>query len=174
MSDADPADPTPPASPTAPLIVFAIPGKWSDRTDLVARLAAAPGGYVVDGPTVRDANTGRAYGCDLRPRVPGLADAFFAAGGGRIRRADALAVGNHASVVRLTGFGGSVAAAVEMMRVATVVLAAGGIAVLVESSGLAHTADEWLNLAGGRDPGAVYWAYVTLVAGGEGGGEVAG
>ena len=168
MSDpADQPDSPPPDGPPIdpPLIVFTIPGRWRDAADFAARLAAAPGGYVADGPVVRDTNTGRTYACDVRPHDPGLAHVFFISGMGRARRADALAVGNHTAVVRLTGFGGSEAAAVEMMRVATVVVAAGGIAVLVESSGVSHTKADWMKLAGDPKPGGVYWAYVILVTG---------
>jgi hypothetical protein len=153
-----------------PLIVFTVPGKWRDAADLAAKLAATPGGYVLDGPVVRNTATGRTQAVDLLPHDPRLKDVFFLAGGGRMRRADALAVGNHASAVRLRGIGGSVAAAVEMMWLATAVLAAGGSGVLVESSGIAHTRDDWLKLAGDPQSGGRYWAYVTLVSGRAGNG----
>jgi hypothetical protein len=154
---ADPVDP--------PLIVFTIPGRWRDAADLAARLAVTPGGYVLDGPVIRDAGTGRTYAADLLPHDDKLQDVFFLAGMGRMRKADVLAVGNHATSVRVKGFGGSPAAAVEMMRVASSLLGAGGLGVLVESSGVSHNRDDWMKLAGDRDPGGRYWAYVTLVGG---------
>ncbi|HEX8911707.1 MAG TPA: hypothetical protein VF796_05065 [Humisphaera sp.] len=162
MSEAAPA-PAPHVDP--PLIVFTIPGRWADAADLAARLAATPGGYVLDGPVVRDTRTGRTYAADLLPHDDKLKDVFFLAGMGRMRKADVLAVGNHATAVRVKGFGGSAAAAVEMMRVASSLLGAGGLGVLVESSGVSHNRDDWLNLAGDRDPDGRYWAYVTLVGG---------
>jgi hypothetical protein len=166
MSDApDPVDP--------PLIVFTVPGKWRDAADFAARLAATPGGYTFDlaKAVIRNADTDRTQAAELLPRDPALKDVFFLAGGGRTRKADALAVGNHVSAVRLRGFGGSDAAAVEMMRLATAVLASGGVGVFVDSSGIAHTKDDWLKLAGDPKSGGRYWAFVTLVSGtaGDGG-----
>ena len=52
-----------------------------------------------------------------------------------------------------------------MMRVGSSVLGAGGIGVLVESSGVAHNKEDWMKLAGDREAGGRYWAYVTLVGG---------
>lgn len=152
-------------SVSPPLISFTIPGKWRDRADFVERLAQTPGGYVVDGDVVRDTKTGRAYAIELHGHDPKLKDVFFIAGMGRMRKADTLAVGKHATSVRLVGFGGSVPAAVEMVRVATSVLAAGGIAVLVDSSGVSHNREDWMKLAGDREPGGIYWIYVVLIGG---------
>jgi hypothetical protein len=63
----------------------------------------------------------------------------------------------------LTGRGGSVAAAKQIMSAAAAVLAAGGAGVFVDNSGIAHGATDWLTLLDSADDGGVYWAFVSTV-----------
>ncbi len=146
-----------------PLITLVVPGKWSNAAFLAARLEQTPGGYALGGDVVRNAATGRTYAAEVLPRADGMKHAFELAGQGRMRRSDVLAVGNHTLSLRVSGFGGSGGAAVEMMRLGASLLGAGGSGVLVETSGIAHNKEDFLKLAGDRDTGGRYWAFVTLV-----------
>ena len=65
--------------------------------------------------------------------------------------------------VCLTGPGGSIAAAKQLMAAAAAVMAAGGAGVFIDNSGIAHGATDWLALLDGADTGGVYWAFVSAV-----------
>jgi hypothetical protein len=60
----------------------------------------------------------------------------------------------------LTGLGGSIDAAKQIMAAAAAVLSAGGVGVFVDNSGIAHGATDWMKLHDGADDGGVYWAFV--------------
>jgi hypothetical protein len=65
----------------------------------------------------------------------------------------------------LTGRGGSIEAARQLMAAAAAVLTAGGAAVFIDNSGLAHGATDWFTLLESADNGGVYWAFVSTVRG---------
>ncbi|MEX2169252.1 MAG: hypothetical protein WD851_08070 [Pirellulales bacterium] len=65
--------------------------------------------------------------------------------------------------VCLTGRGGSIEAARQLMSAAAAVLAAGGAGVFVDNSGIAHGATDWLTLLDSAETGGVYWAFVSAV-----------
>jgi hypothetical protein len=55
----------------------------------------------------------------------------------------------------------------RMLRVGCALLQAGGIAVKVESTGIAHSADKWMEFARSGDLFQLYRAFVTLIKGSE-------
>jgi hypothetical protein len=63
----------------------------------------------------------------------------------------------------LSAPGGSIDAAVQVMRGAAAVLTAGGAGVFVDNSGIAHGAGDWHTLLEGAETGGVYWAFISTV-----------
>jgi hypothetical protein len=61
----------------------------------------------------------------------------------------------------LTGPGGSLQAARQLMVAAAAFVHAGAAGVFVDQSGISHGATDWLALTRDRDDGGVYWAFVT-------------
>jgi hypothetical protein len=111
---------------------------------------------------------------EVRPHDPHLANAFrFAGAYSSFSDADFEAIAGHTHCLYLIDeTGGSRDAASKMLRFASALLRAGGIAVKVESAGKSHTASEWLALAGqATSPSsaleaiALYEAFVVLVGG---------
>jgi hypothetical protein len=143
--------------------VVGIPGSWMSRPELVQALASSGDGYLLGTDTLRHADTGEIYGVDIYPYDETLRHAFALAGGRALSEDDLRRIDTHTSTLYLIGHGGSPASAHAMMRAATAVLQAGGIAVKVESSGIAHSARTWLDLTGETAPEALYQAYVSLV-----------
>jgi hypothetical protein len=72
-------------------------------------------------------------------------------------------VENYKVNICLSGRGGSMDAAKRLMEAAAAVMAAGGVGVFVDNSGIAHGATDWLKLFDGADDGGVYWAFVMAV-----------
>lgn len=118
--------------------VVAVAGPWSDRGALGPALAEATAGrWVLAGPLLLEAATGRSFEVDRDERA-----------------------------VRLAGEGGSPPAARALQRAAVACLDAGGVAVRVETSGRIHPAADWRTLAASDDPVALYEAFVALVGDG--------
>jgi hypothetical protein len=70
---------------------------------------------------------------------------------------------NYKVNICLTGPGGSITAAKQLMEAAAAILAAGGAGVFVDNSGISHGATDWLTLLSDADNGGVYWAFVSAV-----------
>lgn len=95
---------------------------------------------------------------------PALRVAFAAAGQGRMAEADLDAVDRHGTCAYLViEDGGSIDAATRLVRAAREVLLAGGLAVKVESAGVAHPAAGWLALGADPGPGDLVEAFVASV-----------
>ena len=131
-------------------------------------VAASGDGMILAGDRLFDPSSALAVRVEVVEHDPDLRDAFAHAGrlfGSR----DLDAIAAHRHVVYLAGEGGSVEAGREMMAFADALIHAGGLAVKVETSGVAHRADDWLHQSARRDThaGALFIAYVALVAGRE-------
>ncbi len=74
-------------------------------------------------------------------------------------------VSKYTFCIGLAGPGGSLEAAFQMMKAASVFVEAGGAGVFVDNSGLSHGGQDWLNMCemGGTD--SVSYAFVALVRG---------
>ncbi|MCI0333020.1 MAG: hypothetical protein L0228_07345 [Planctomycetes bacterium] len=72
-------------------------------------------------------------------------------------------VENYKVNICVTGRGGSIAAAKQLMAAAAAVMTAGGAGVFIDNSGIAHGASDWRALFDSADDGGVYWAFVMAV-----------
>jgi hypothetical protein len=70
---------------------------------------------------------------------------------------------NYKVNICVSGSGGSIAAAKQIMEAGAAVLTAGGAGVFVDNSGIAHGATDWLTLVDSADDGGVYWAFISAV-----------
>jgi hypothetical protein len=84
----------------------------------------------------------------------------------RISKKEITAVASHKVKVFVSGPGGSVESARAIVQAAAALVRAGGLGVMVDNSGNTHSPRDWLALAGDKQPGGLYWAYVGA-AGGE-------
>ncbi len=128
-----------------PQLVLCVPGPWADRREFVMSIAALDAGYLAAGPMLM--NIATKFKCEV---VFEGADArmqrAFQAAGPHWRDSEAMqAIAGHQSVVYLVGRGGSHEAANAMIEAAAVLLKAGGLGVKVESSGIAHPPERWLD-----------------------------
>lgn len=152
-----------------PRIVLCIPGSWNDAADLAGRLAEGPLRW--EGPKLRSVDGGGSFDAEFRGPDLRMRSAFQASAC-RVRpsltAADYSAIQAHRSVVYVLSdaYGRSTAAAwgLRMVEVARALLDAGGIAVKCESSGIAHSALRWRELAArSEEPWApLFDAYVRL------------
>jgi hypothetical protein len=102
---------------------------------------------------------------DVVEHDPLLAGAMRVGSRGRVPAEDLDRIARHRYTVYVRGAGGSTETARAMTDVASALLRAGGLGVLVESSGSAVGRDEWFKHADPAQPVGLYWAYVALVRG---------
>jgi len=107
--------------------------------------------------------TNQAYTLEIYERDPMLQEAFRVAGGGSISDTELAAIGQHRHTLYCLTKELSLESARRMLRVGTALLNAGGVAVKVESTGLAHNAIRWRALSASESTFDTYNAFVTLV-----------
>ena len=124
-------------------IVLCIPGPWSDRTQLVESIANHSGGYLFAGTVLLDLETNQSFELVFEGRDERMLAAFEAAGPHWKNTPEMDLISTHQSVCYIVSGGGSIDSAHSIMDAACAILNAGGLGVKVESSGLAHSPDDW-------------------------------
>lgn len=152
-----------------PRIVLCVPGTWADAAELADRLGA--GAFRWADSKLRSADGAEAFDAEFRGPDLRMKPAFQASAC-RIRpsmtAADYAAVQGHRSVLYVLSdnYGRSTAAgaASRMIEVGRALIDAGGIAVKCDSSGIAHSAARWRDLAArlGEAWAPLFDAYVRL------------
>jgi Domain of unknown function (DUF4261) len=143
--------------------VVGIPGAWISRTDIVTSIAKQSDGFLFAGGVIMNRTTQQGVKLEVYEHDPELPQAFARAGHRALTQADLDAIAAHTYTLYLVGQGGSVDAARRIMEIAVGLLKAGGIAVKVESTGIAHSARDWLTFAAHPEATALYHAYVVLI-----------
>src|SRR5438445_496863 len=124
-------------------IVLGIPGLWSEKTEILAAIVQQTDGLKFVGKLLLDTRTNKSFVVDVYEHDPTLQQAFAIAGRGLIAEQDLKAIGKHTYTLYVVGPGGTVNTALGMVELGAQLLKAGGIAVKVETAGLAHTAQNW-------------------------------
>ena len=148
-----------------PTIVIGIPGKWADRSAIVESIVKHSGGYMFAGMILMNVESKWSCKLEIYEHDPDLRRAFEIAGGGRITDAILDEIDGHTFTFYLSCDGGSFENARALMNAATAMLDCGGLAVKIESTGIAHTAERWRELNQLKLPIALMHAYVTYVGG---------
>lgn len=148
----------------APKIITCVPGMWKSRLELVDAIVTRSGGWTLEGDCLQNATSGEKFGVQVIGYDSALANAFSIAGRRSMSPDDIDAVKRHIQTVFLTGSGGTPERARDMMQATSALLKAGGLAVKVETSGVAHGPANWQALEAAPELVALYHAYVTMVA----------
>lgn len=155
MSDASPL----------PQTVLCIPGPWQTRDALVDAVVRSDSGYLFAGQILLHMPSGQSFELEFQPPDPRMAAAFRSAGPHWSGSPEMARIGEHAGVAYLVGHGGSRANAEALMLAAEALLKAGGLGVKVESSGLAHSPEDWRKLCAQHHLFSAHRAYVLYVTG---------
>ena len=150
-----------------PELVLCVPGPWSAAPDLLRPITAANSGYVFLGRTLTHVGTQSVFDVQVEDRDPRMASAFAKAGAHWVGADDLARIDAHKTVAYLIATGGSRGRAEEAMAAASVLLDAGGFAVKVETTGLAHSGDAWREFVRTRYLFSAHRALVVYVTGDE-------
>ncbi|MEM6612010.1 MAG: hypothetical protein AAF652_07105 [Cyanobacteria bacterium P01_C01_bin.72] len=154
-------------------IVLCIPTSFKNRQELAAALENKHGvEYVLMGRIFR--STVSSDSCEIeiirnRDRfssmTSSLADDFELAGQDKLDFATLQQIHNCPQIIYLTSTDSDYAGCLRIANLARVLLQVGGIAIKVESSGLAHSGEKWLTNCDSHDVFDIYSLYVVLVEG---------
>jgi hypothetical protein len=145
--------------------VLCVPGLWADRNALVSSIMGDSGGYLFVGRVLMQLETKEAFELQVEQPDPRLMNAFHAAGRHWVRAEDLARIDAHTFVLYLIAPGGSRAKAEAAMAAAGGLLRAGGLAVKVETAGIAHSRETWLEFVEKRYLFSAHRALVVYVTG---------
>ncbi len=150
-----------------PKIILCVPGKWRDSTDLVVSIAKRSDGFLFAGMVIMHIATREAAELRVRERVPGMRRAFAYAGHHWATNDDLENIDAHSMVLYLLKEGGSPDHARRAMDFANGLLRAGGLAVKVETAGVAHSPTDWLKMSERKTVLDLIRAFVVVATGEE-------
>ena len=148
-------------------VVVCIPTNFKSRQDIAAALHSKYGtDYVFLGRVLRAIASDVSCEIDICNADADLAHAFEIAGQNKIS-ATTLQQINHHQVIYLTSVETGYDACLRIAQLAQVMLQIGGIAVKVDSAGIAHESKKWLANYNSSDVFEIYALFVVLVEGDE-------
>lgn len=130
-------------------ITVAIPGKWTDRRELTSALALSSvrnGGFLMAGVLLMDAKKGLHFKAEMVGHDAGLQQVFHFAGRDMLEPQLLDEIGKHTSTVYITTDTTGPASMRALASAVSDVLNAGGLAVYIETTGLAHSKAAWLDM----------------------------
>ena len=149
-------------------LIVGVPGSWKERGELVLSVAKSSGGaYLFAGGVFMETATQQACEMDWQEHDDEMRRAFEIAGQGKLSGTLLDAVGAHGSTAYLVFDEPGYETARMAARFVRVLLQAGGIAVKIESAGVAHSPERWREAWDSENPFDIYSLFVVLV-GGEG------
>ena len=146
-------------------MVLCVPGCWKDRADLLGRIITVEpkGRYMYAGLVLADLQVKEHVPLEFGEPDPDLGSAFELAGQGKIPEAMLEQVKAHTAIAYLRFPIGLSEERERVLKFSSILRQAGGLAVKVESAGIAHNWERWSELLTGT-PFDLYCAVVVLVA----------
>lgn len=146
-----------------PKIILGIPGNWINRNDFKNMMARNGDGYIYMGNHVgRLDNPEEFFEVDISEPNPYIAEFMDINGNGLFDIEDIEKIKTHKSIIYLISEGGSLERVQCLMKAASAVLSAGGIAVNVESSGRACTKEAWIDATNSKDITKLFSAFIQM------------
>ena len=144
-------------------LIVCVPGDWESREDFIGRVAAGTDGAFMLAGTILAHPRGQDHVeldfCDPDEEVAG---AFEYGGQGRLTEETLARVAAHRSVAYLHFPRDFAAERLRLAKFTEVVAGCGGIAAMVETSGVAHEWERWFALLRSAEPFDHYCACVVL------------
>lgn len=148
---------------TVPQIVLGIPGQWPTSEAIGGQILASNDALFFAGALLVDGRTGETVRVEVADPDPNLRRAFELSVSEHLSPEDLEAIENHTYLLFLITKGGSLEAARSALLLGNDLLQAGGLALKVESSAIAHSKAGWTALSAQKTTLSVYEAFVTLL-----------
>lgn len=145
-------------------IVIGIPGKWKDRKELIGSVARSNlGSYLLAGHIMFDSKKNIGYEVDVYGYDPHLRYAFLYAGKSKFSEELLKEIHEHTATVYIIADVNSLESLYGLIDAVIAVLKSGGLAVKIETTGIAHTKEKWIELSKDKELFPIYCHFVTLI-----------
>jgi hypothetical protein len=146
-----------------PQIIIGIPGLWKDKSELVQEVVSKSGGYLLAGNIIHNASRNIGFEIDVYEHDPSLAEAFSYASGGRLKSELLAKLNKHSYTAYVISKVKDFKTIKEIIDVGMGLLNSGGIAIKIETVGVAYSIEEWIEIADNKERSIIYSHFVTLI-----------
>jgi len=144
-------------------IIIGIPGKWKNRTELIQSVASKSEGYLMAGHIIHHAGENIGFQVEVYEHDPDLKEAFLYAGRESFPQTLLDSIEQHTFTLYVIADAKGIEDVKDIVDVGVGLLKAGGLAVKLESAGIAHTKEDWFELSSNKEYFPLYSHFVTLV-----------
>ncbi|WP_139490060.1 DUF4261 domain-containing protein [Brevibacillus dissolubilis] len=142
--------------------IVGVPGRWKNKSEIVTAVASKSDGYILAGEHLINSKTKDTYTVEIYERDENLSQSFMHAG--NFTDEQLKEIDDHNLTIYLIGESGDLRSLTNINYAVSGLLKAGGLAVKIESSGVAHTSERWLEFTKSEDIVEIFHGYVTLLA----------
>jgi hypothetical protein len=146
-----------------PQIIIGIPGLWKNKKELVQEVVTKSGGYLLAGNIIHNASRNVGFEIDVYEHEQSLTEAFSYASGGRLKSELLTKIDQHTYTVYVITKVKDFKTVKEIIDVGMGLLNAGGIAIKIETVGVAYSKEEWAEIVENKEYFPIYSHFVTLI-----------
>ncbi|MDM5220893.1 DUF4261 domain-containing protein [Peribacillus sp. NJ11] len=144
-------------------IIIGIPGKWKDRTELIQTVASQSEGYLLAGNIFHNKDKNITFQAEIQDYEPTLTETFSHASKGAFPESLLAEINDHTFTVYIIADISNVGNVSDLIDAGVAILRAGGMAVKIETAGIAHSKEDWQQLHHSPDILSVYAHFVTII-----------
>lgn len=144
-------------------VIIGVPGKWKNRTELIQAVAIKSEGYLMAGHFIHNAKKNIGFQAEVYKQDPNLKEAFSYASRNTFDDNLLNEIEQHTFTVYVTANVNGFEDLKEVVNVGAALLKSGGLAVKIETSGIAHTKDRWYQLVKNQDYFPIYSHFAILI-----------
>ncbi|MCK1994816.1 DUF4261 domain-containing protein [Peribacillus muralis] len=144
-------------------IIIGIPGKWKSRTELIQTVASTSEGYLLAGNIFHNSEKNITFQAQIQDYEPALKETFSYASKGSFPETLLAEINDHTFTVYILAEISGTGTVADLIDAGAAILRAGGLAVKIETSGMAHSKEDWLKLHHNPDILSVYAHFVTII-----------
>ncbi|KQU24725.1 endopeptidase [Bacillus sp. Leaf13] len=144
-------------------IIIGIPGKWKNRTELIQAVASQSEGYLLAGHILHNKDKNITFQVEVYDYEPNLKETFSYASKGAFSERLLEEINNHTFTVYIIADVSDFGNITDLIDAGAAILKAGGMAVKIETAGIAHSKEDWQQLHHTPDILSVYAHFVTII-----------
>lgn len=144
-------------------IIIGIPGNWKNRTEIIQSVASKSEGYLMAGNIIHNSQKNIGFQVEVYDYDPNLKEAFIYASRDTFQQSLLDDIEQHTYTIYVIADVKDIGDVKDVVDVGVGLLKAGGLAVKIESSGVAYTIEDWNELHSNKDVFPLYSHFVTLI-----------
>lgn len=144
-------------------IIIGIPGKWKNREELIQAVASLSDGYLLAGQVLHHKEKDNTFHVEVYEHDSHLKEAFSYASKEAFSEHLLAEIDQHTFTVYIIAEVADFEMVIDLIDAGSAILKAGGMAVKIETAGMAHTKEAWHALKQNPEVIPVYAHFVTII-----------